>query len=55
MTCCGSRRATDGRWALARPYPGAMHFALEATGAPSRMNSLRALRVLAWWGQGDPR
>jgi hypothetical protein len=43
-----SRRGRDGRWSLARPYPGAVHFALERTGAPSRMNTLRALRILAW-------
>jgi len=44
-----SRRGRDGRWGLARPYPGAVHFTLEAAGSPSRMNTLRALRVLAWW------
>ena len=48
-----SRRRRDGRWGLARPYPGAVHFALEATGAPSRMNTLRALRVLAWWDRRE--
>lgn len=46
------RRGLDGRWTLPRPYPGAVHFVLEATGAPSRMNTLRALRVLRWWGSG---
>jgi hypothetical protein len=46
-----SRRGGDGRWGLARPYPGAMHFTLESPGAPSRINTLRALRVLAWWDQ----
>ncbi len=49
MAIVRSRRGRDGRWSLARPYPGAVHFALEATGAPSRMNTLRALRALAWW------
>ncbi len=44
-----ARRTADGRWTLAAPYPGAVHFALEETGAPSRMNTLRALRVLRWW------
>jgi hypothetical protein len=43
------RRGSDGRWTLARPYPGVLHFALEEPGAPSRMNTLRALRVLRWW------
>jgi hypothetical protein len=45
------RRRRDGRWSLPAPYPGAVHFTLEATGAPSRMNTLRALRVLRWWGR----
>jgi hypothetical protein len=43
------RRGRDGRWTLPRPYPGAVHLVLEETGAPSRMNTLRALRVLRWW------
>jgi hypothetical protein len=49
-----ARRGRDGRWSLARPYPGAVHFALERTGAPSRMNTLRALRILAWWDGRRP-
>ena len=44
-----ARREPDGRWALARPYPGAVHFALETAGKPSRIVTLHALRVLAWW------
>jgi Prenyltransferase and squalene oxidase repeat len=44
-----SRRGPDGRWALARPYPGAVHFTLEAAGRPSRVVTLLALRVLSWW------
>jgi len=52
-----ARRGTDGRW----PYegdvleddgaPGVSWFALEGPG-PSRWNTLRALRVLRWWGAG---
>jgi hypothetical protein len=49
-----SRRGRDGRWSLARPYPGAVHFAVERTGAPSRMNTLRALRILSWWDERRP-
>ena len=50
-----SRRGPDGRWPLARPYPGAVHFTLELAGRPSRMITLHALRVLAWWdARGAP-
>ncbi len=44
-----SRRSEDGRWKLASPWPGRVHFDMERTGAPSRWNTLRALRVLKWW------
>lgn len=46
-----SRRA-DGRWPMYRPYPGRYWFALEARGA-SRWSTLRAMRVLTWWGEPD--
>ena len=45
-----SKRQPDGRWLLDRIHPGRVHFDLEPeVGAPSRWNTLRALRVLAWW------
>ncbi len=45
-----SKRRDDGRWALDRIHPGRVHFHLEPdVGAPSRWNTLRALRVLNWW------
>src|SRR6478736_674318 len=44
-----SRRRPDGRWALDRVHPGAVHLPLEGgAGDPSRWITLRALRVLAW-------
>jgi hypothetical protein len=43
------RRLPDGRWLLPAPYPGAVHFQMEPPGAPSRWNTMRALRVLQWW------
>jgi len=43
-----SRRA-DGRWPLQNRYRGKTYFELERVGAPSRWNTLRALRVLKWW------
>jgi hypothetical protein len=39
----------DGRWPLQHSYPGKTHFQMERRGAPSRWNTLRALRVLKWW------
>lgn len=46
-----SRRA-DGRWMLQNRYKGRVYFELERLGAPSRWNTLRALRVLEWWEAG---
>ena len=42
------RRRADGRWSLNRDYPCRTFFRLERVGAPSRWNTLRALRVLQW-------
>ena len=47
-----SQRQADGRWPLQHVHEGEVHFELEAAGQPSRWNTLRALRVLAWYGQG---
>ena len=45
-----SKRQSDGRWLLDRIHPGRVHFDLEdGVGAPSRWNTLRAIRVLNWW------
>lgn len=43
------RRLADGRWPLEFSYKGKTYFEMERVGAPSRWNTLRALRVLAWW------
>jgi hypothetical protein len=51
-----SRQQPDGRWLLDRVHPGRVHFDLEGgAGTPSRWNTLRALRVLAWWDEAQPR
>jgi hypothetical protein len=42
-------RRKDGRWTLQNSYRGKTYFELERVGAPSRWNTLRALRVLKWW------
>jgi hypothetical protein len=44
-----SRRSKNGRWPLQHGYKGKTYFELESIGAPSRWNTLRALRVLKWW------
>jgi hypothetical protein len=50
------RRGADGRWPLDHAYRGKAFFELERVGAPSRWNTLRALRVLKWWeGRGHGR
>jgi hypothetical protein len=46
-----SKRQPDGTWLLENTHPGDVHFALEdGDGLPSRWNTLRALRVLSWYG-----
>ncbi|MFP5365913.1 MAG: hypothetical protein ACLGIS_03450 [Actinomycetes bacterium] len=46
-----SKQQRDGTWLLENTHPGKVHFALEAgDGEPSRWNTLRALRVLRWYG-----
>jgi len=48
------KRQPDGTWLLDRTHPGAVHFTLEeGDGHPSRWNTLRALRVLNWYGHPD--
>jgi hypothetical protein len=44
-----SSQREDGRWPLQHSYKGKTYFELERVGAPSRWNTLRALRVLNWW------
>jgi hypothetical protein len=45
------KRTPEGFWLLENTYPGKTFFALESKGKPSRWNTLRALRVLRWWGE----
>ncbi len=45
-----SKRQPDGTWLLENTHPGLTHFDMEdGDGAPSRWNTLRALRVLRWY------
>jgi hypothetical protein len=49
-----SKRDGDGRWPLEVQYPGKMPVETDAgEGRPSRWNTLRALRVLAWYAARD--
>jgi hypothetical protein len=43
------RCSQAGTWLLQNFYRGRYHFVMEQQGAPSRWNTLRALRVLRWW------
>jgi hypothetical protein len=46
-------RDPDGRWPLQNVHEGESHFEMEdGEGQPSRWNTLRALRVLDWFGAG---
>ena len=45
-----SKRQADGRWLLENTHPGPAHVRYDdGDGRPSRWNTLRAGRVLAWW------
>lgn len=49
-----SKRDGAGRWPLDTVYPGSMPIPLgEEEGQPSRWNTLRALRVLRWYSEGQ--
>jgi hypothetical protein len=46
-----AKQQRDGTWLLENTHPGKVHFTLEdGDGRPSRWNTLRALRVLSWYG-----
>jgi hypothetical protein len=44
------KQDADGRWPLERIHEGKEWFVMEELGAPSRWITLRALRVLHWYG-----
>ena len=43
------KKEKAGRWPVQEHHAGSDFFVLEPTGKPSRINTLRALRVLRWW------
>lgn len=44
------KRKKDGRWNLQAKHPGQTHFEMERAREPSRWNTLRALRILKYYG-----
>lgn len=52
ITLVADKRDGEGRWPLENSHHGPTHLELEGPdGAPSRWNTLRALRVLRWAGR----
>ena len=48
----GGNRNPDGRWPLQNVHAGEAHIQMDdGEGQPSRWNTLRAMRVTAWFGQ----
>jgi len=43
------KKEKNGQWLMQSQHPGKVYFVLEETGSPSRLNTLRALRVMKWW------
>jgi hypothetical protein len=46
-----SKRKKDGTWPLQERHKGEVHFDMEKIGAPSRWNTLRAMRVLDYFNK----
>ena len=45
------KQRKDGTWPVQAKHAGKVHFDMEQTGKPSRWNTLRALRVLKFYGK----
>lgn len=43
------KKEKNGKWPLQQKYAGLIYFDMEKPGKPSRMNTVRALRILKWW------
>ncbi len=46
-----SKRLNDGCWPVQSKHPGQTHFEMEKVGKASRWNTLRAMRVLKYFGE----
>jgi hypothetical protein len=44
------KKEKEGKWPLQQKHTGKIYFDMEQVGKPSRINTLRALRILKWWG-----
>ena len=44
------KRGNDNKWPVQAKHPGQVHFDMEKTGGASRWNTLRAMRVLKYFG-----
>ena len=44
------KRRNDNKWSVQAKHPGQVHFDMEKTGVASRWNTLRAMRVLKYFG-----
>jgi len=54
LTLVEGKRGADGRWLLENTHTGGVHLEMEdGDGKPSRWNTLRAMRVLRWFGWGS--
>jgi hypothetical protein len=49
-----AKQTPAGFWKLEMKYPAKVFFDMENVGKESRWNTLRALRVLQWWGNAEP-
>lgn len=53
ITWLKGKRKKDGRWTLEYKYPGSVHFDMEKVGEPSRFITLKAIKILASFGEGS--
>ncbi len=53
ITIILKKRDKDGKWKLQANHKGRMHFEMETVGEQSRWNTLRALRILKFYGIND--
>lgn len=50
ITLIRHKQRPDSTWSLQNRHPGRTFFEMEKVGRPSRWNTLRALRILKWFG-----
>ncbi|MCS6760907.1 MAG: hypothetical protein MO846_02060 [Candidatus Devosia symbiotica] len=49
-----AKRGAEDRWKTNARHPGAVHITMDKAGAPSRWNTLIALRALQYFGLLEP-